>query len=50
MVADVESDHGLSEILRDGSEDGGVVEVGDGLDDGSGSLDGVTGLRSRERD
>jgi hypothetical protein len=43
-VADVESNHGLSEVLRDRGEDGGVVEVGDGLDDGSRSLDGVSGL------
>ena len=43
-VRDVDTDHGLSEILRDLSNDLGVVEVGDGLDNSTGTLGGITRL------
>jgi hypothetical protein len=43
-VRDVDTDHGLSEILRDLSEDLGVVVVSNGLDNGTGTLGWVARL------
>lgn len=37
------TDHGLSDVGRKLGEHGRVVVVGNGLDDGTGALDGVTG-------
>lgn len=41
LVLDRDTDHGLAEVLRDLGKNLGVVVVGDGLDDGAGTLGGV---------
>jgi len=49
-VRDVDTDHGLSEILGDLSKDLGVLVVGDGLDNGTGTLGWVTRLEDARAD
>jgi hypothetical protein len=46
MDLHADTDHGLSEVSRDLCEDGRVVVVGNGLNDGSCSLGGITGKDS----
>lgn len=50
VLGDVETDHGLTEVLRDGSKLSGVVVVGNGLDDGTSTLLGVVALEDTRAD
>lgn len=43
LVLDADADHGGAKVLADLGEHLRVVVVGDGLDDGAGTLGGVTG-------
>ena len=50
VLGDVETNHGLTKVLRDGSELGGVVIVGNGLNNGTCTLSGVVALEDTGSD